>query len=264
MSKKLAESFNNVANEYDKYRSEYPDIIFDTILSKLSLKPENISAFEIGAGSGQATQSLIKKNLSIKVLEPSSNLIEIAKNKFKNYKTITFVNKTFEDYIEDSSQRDIFDLVYAAQSFHWVKKDKAYKYVSKILKKNGLFAAFWKRSIPLENEVLDKLSLVYEKYINGFKPICLNQYENIVLNDLSELVDSKLFYKSELLRFKTESKERDTENYINGLKTWSMVAALSDEKREKLFDEVSLLLKDYDNKVPGSENEITMVLGKRI
>ncbi|URN93796.1 MAG: hypothetical protein NAG76_18490 [Candidatus Pristimantibacillus lignocellulolyticus] len=55
------ETFNYIANEYEKYRPTYPEAMFDDIMIYSNIMI-NDRILEIGCGTGQATAGFVHKN----------------------------------------------------------------------------------------------------------------------------------------------------------------------------------------------------------
>ena len=76
-------------------------------ISRLILK-KNLNILEIGPGDGRLTESILNFNPNLlELIEIDSDLIQILKYKFKNFKNIKIINKDILDY----SLKNKFDLL---------------------------------------------------------------------------------------------------------------------------------------------------------
>lgn len=126
-------SFNAIAHLYDKYRPGYPKNLFEFLKTKASLQ-KNSRILEIGCGSGQATLGFSHLNVKITAIDRSSELLKIARSKFSHLLNITLKETSFENFQCDDSQ---FNLIFAAQTFHWIDFEKGLSKCEKLLNKNG-------------------------------------------------------------------------------------------------------------------------------
>ena len=157
--------FDTIPEEFDKWRPRYCDELFIDLIEHSNLKP-NKTALEIGPGTGQATEPILKTGCSYLAIELGENLAEFMKNKFNPYDNFRLVNADFETY---DFGREKFDLVYSAAAFQWIKEEIGYPKVYDILNSGGTFAHFGTGMDPKMNEeaVYVKIQEVYAEY---FKP----------------------------------------------------------------------------------------------
>lgn len=131
---KESEMFNQAAEYYDKYRPGYPQEIIDLLISVTEIT-KGADLLELGCGSGKATEQLTGNGFNILGIDPGEDLVRIGNKRFKN-KNVKFVKGRFEEY--DFEQKK-FDVVYAAQSFHWVPQQSDIRSVPMFLKKMGIW-----------------------------------------------------------------------------------------------------------------------------
>ena len=127
--------FGEIASAYDAYRPSYPDELFDTVVDFGGLHAGD-RALEIGAGTGKATRGFLALGLSVHALEPSSEMAAVARAKGIDVE---------ESLFETWTAPDTFDLVYAAQAWHWVQGDDRYERAARALRAGGTLALFWNK-----------------------------------------------------------------------------------------------------------------------
>lgn len=133
--------FEQVPDEFDKWRPRYCDELFKDLIEYAHLD-SNKEVLEIGPGTGQATEPILKTGCSYKAIELGASFSEIMSNKFASYKNFSIVNADFETYPFESEG---FDLVYSAAAFQWIPERIGYPKAYDILKSGGSFAMFMMR-----------------------------------------------------------------------------------------------------------------------
>ncbi len=128
--------FGEVAEQYEATRPSYPDATFDAIVEYGDLQ-SGARALEIGAGTGKATAGFVVRGIDVHALEPSAEMARVLHDN-----GVTAEVTTFEAW---TVQPDTFDLVYAAQAWHWVRGDDRYARAASALRPGGTIALFWNK-----------------------------------------------------------------------------------------------------------------------
>lgn len=131
--------FGDYAAVYDRYRPAYPAEAIDRVLGLTSVT----RALEVGAGTGKATESVAREGISLVCLEPSRGMAELLGS--KQLPGVDIVVSTFEDWEGAPGE---FDLIYAAQAWHWVDRDTGYRKALSLLRSGGALALIW--NIPTD------------------------------------------------------------------------------------------------------------------
>jgi ubiquinone/menaquinone biosynthesis C-methylase UbiE len=157
--------FDEIVEEYDKIRSEYPAELFKDIIS-YSGTGTNKKALEIGAGTGKATKPFLDAGYNVTAVELSENMARFLQKKFNEYDKFNVIKADFESV---SPEDNSYDLIYSATAFHWVNPRLGCPKAFRLLKNGGVFALFRYNMIPPVNEVLfDEIQNVYEKHYYSF------------------------------------------------------------------------------------------------
>jgi len=133
--------FDSIPEQFDEWRPRYCDELFADLIEYAKLGPGK-TVLEIGPGTGQATEPILKTGCSYLAIELGENLTEFMISRFGSYKNFQIANADFEIYDFDKAQ---FDLVYSAAAFQWIPEKIGYPKVYDILKSNGTFAMFMMR-----------------------------------------------------------------------------------------------------------------------
>lgn len=150
--------FDTVAAAYDAQRAGYPQALFADIVASAQLRPGD-RVLEVGCGSGQATAGFVAVGLEVVGVDPGFALIDLARTKFSGAGPAQFVVSSFEDWpLEDRR----FELVAAAQSWHWVRGDIGFAKAAEALRPNGHLAIFG-HTPAWSAELVDRLRPVYAR-----------------------------------------------------------------------------------------------------
>jgi SAM-dependent methyltransferase len=151
-----AAAFNEVAALYDEVRPGYSAETIDAIVARAGLSP-GARILEIGCGTGQITLPLAARGYAITALEPGDALAALAARKCRRYPRVEIVPTSFEAW---SMQAEAFDLVLAAQAFHWIEPAYGCARAAAALRPGGGIAlvwhldvsqstAFWQATLPI-------------------------------------------------------------------------------------------------------------------
>lgn len=152
--------FLGFANVYDSARPKCPEKVKEIILKYLGGNP--LVVVDLGCGTGLSTR--IWSDVSKKVIgiEPSPDMIVMAREKSVALKNVTFISAFSDDTgLED----DYADIITCSQSFHWMDPKNTLSEVDRVLRKGGIFAVYdydWPPVCNLEAEI---------EYNNLFKKV---------------------------------------------------------------------------------------------
>lgn len=142
--------FGRDAVGYDNARPGYPNEAVAHILGKV----DAATAVEIGAGTGKATASFADGQRRIICLEPDPQMAAMLIE--KKLPGVSVEVTRFEDWSGPGS----VDLVYAAQSWHWVDHSVGFRKALDVLVPDGIFALMW--NVPIDR--YDRFVDVYREF----------------------------------------------------------------------------------------------------
>ena len=156
-----ADHFTPVAGQYASFRPGYPDELFDWLAG---IAPQRAMAWDCGAGSGQATvalaarfQHVLGTDISAAQLASAPALANV------EYR----VTPAEASGLPDRST----DLVTVAQALHWFDLPKFYAEVRRVLKPQGVIAAWgYNRLLIDQPEVQRSVDRFYEETIGSYWP----------------------------------------------------------------------------------------------
>ncbi|MDZ7576824.1 MAG: class I SAM-dependent methyltransferase [Candidatus Nanopelagicales bacterium] len=142
MSKEASElrwrrrSFGATANEYHRYRPEYPAAIIDAIVA-LRHGRGNPKVLDLGAGTGLMSAAIRDQGLDVVALEPDERMHDVLG-------TVVGPDSALIGSAEEIPlPNQSVDVVIAAQMWHWVDPARGLPEVARVLRPGGVFAIVW-------------------------------------------------------------------------------------------------------------------------
>ncbi len=151
--------FNEISEEYDRFRPGYPSELAQAVAAYAKAGPQS-RWLEIGSGTGKGTEIFARQGYFIHCLEPGANLSAVAAAKFRDLPNVTFENATFEAW---RLQPAHYEVVFAAQSFHWIPLEMGLRKAADTLKPNGTLALFWNMSPWQEYAASEEIQEIYNR-----------------------------------------------------------------------------------------------------
>jgi SAM-dependent methyltransferase len=148
-SSEASDRFGAQALAYDRYRPRYPEAVFDDILG-VADTTAGTEVIEIGAGTGIATEPLVRRGLSVTAIEPSPEMAALAKAKIGDRGSV-FVGR-FENYLAPGQVR----LVTAFNAWHWVEPEAAVNQIAACLGPGGSLALVWTEVVSWGQEPFEE------------------------------------------------------------------------------------------------------------
>lgn len=133
----LAQSFENIGEEYELYRPGFPDAAAEVII------PNRVAAvLDLGAGTGKFTELLTDRAGRVLAVEPSVAMLTVLRAKLPEVEAIV-------GGAEDIPLPDVaVDAVTVAQAFHWFDREKACAEIARVLVPGGILGLLWNHSDP--------------------------------------------------------------------------------------------------------------------
>ena len=147
--------FSDRANDYRRYRPDYPAAALDAILEG-PVRPSARVAADVGAGTGISARQLAARGVSVHAIEPNAEMRAAA----APHERVTWHAGTAESTGLESAG---MDLVLCAQAFHWFRVPDALAEFHRILKPGGRLAVMWNtrdRSDALTRGYTDAIAAV--------------------------------------------------------------------------------------------------------
>ncbi|MBK7815622.1 MAG: class I SAM-dependent methyltransferase [Rhodocyclaceae bacterium] len=152
--------FSGVAANYARFRPGYPSALFDWLAART---PDHDLAWDCGCGNGQASVPLADRYRRVAATDFSPGQIELA----KPHPRIDYRVAPAE---ASGLPAHCADLVTVAQALHWFDFDRFYAEVRRVLKADGLFAAWTYRLLRAEPAINDVLGDFYANTLGPHWP----------------------------------------------------------------------------------------------
>jgi ubiquinone/menaquinone biosynthesis C-methylase UbiE len=225
--------FDAIPEEFDKWRPRYCDELFADMIELVKLDSSK-TVLEIGPGTGQATEPILKTDCSYLAVELGENFAEFMNIKYKSYDNFKLVNSDFELY---DFEKNSFDLVYSAAAFQWIKESIGYPKVYSMLKSGGVFATFGVASGMRVPALEAQIQAVYAKY---WKPEF--DYDNYIksrnsADELDRIGKLKKYgFVDVECRHYSNTREFNAEDYVSYMQTSSGHISLKEPYKSKIYN----------------------------
>lgn len=159
-NKQFEDHFSRQSGQYAQYRPSYPAEIYTYLAS---LAPGRSLAWDCGTGNGQAALGLADHFAQVHATDASAEQIKLAQpHERVNYR----VEPAEHVSLRDSSA----DLVTVAVAIHWFNFDEFYREVKRVLRPEGILAA-WTYSLTEVSPEIDALvDHYYHETLQGYWP----------------------------------------------------------------------------------------------
>ncbi|HKQ78199.1 MAG TPA: class I SAM-dependent methyltransferase [Blastocatellia bacterium] len=241
------ESFDEVAELYDKARPGYPPRLVDDIL-ELSGLDKGCRVLEIGPGSGQLTIPLAERGLSLVAVELGANLAGVARRKLARFQEAEVVVADFDEWATPS---EMFDLVAVATAFHWLNPTTRVRKCADALRSGGTLAiveTHWGVSYDV-----DRFSIESQTCHARWDPFHDPAFRLPRIEDLpqeNEELATSAFFEPIAHRRYLCAREYGASQYCDLLETYSNIRAFEPETRRKFLACIANLIESrFDGKI---------------
>jgi SAM-dependent methyltransferase len=152
--------FDEVAELYARARPAYPLDLIEDIVREAELTP-GARILELGSGPGNASVQFSGRGYRLLCLEPGQRLADVARRRLAADGNAQIAVTTFEDWPVESGA---FDLVFAAQSFHWLDPAVRFPKAALALKSGGTLAVFANQPLPGTTPVDTRIQQAYAEH----------------------------------------------------------------------------------------------------
>jgi SAM-dependent methyltransferase len=234
-----AQTFDDVADLYDRARRGYPEQLFDDLFALAEMSPHGSRILEIGCGTGQATRPLARRGCRVMCVEPGPNLARIARRNMAEFPRVTVINQRFEDFDPAGAT---FDMVFAAYSWHWIDPQVRYAKAASVLKPGGVLAFTWGTHAfppsfdPFFTEIQKAYDAIGQSWQGAWPPPPPEQ-----VPDLSEEIERSGYFEDVRVARHLWTTDFTAEEHVALMSTASDHRLMEPAKREWLFSEMRRL-----------------------
>ncbi|MBR4538702.1 MAG: methyltransferase domain-containing protein [Clostridia bacterium] len=157
--------FDTIPEQFDRFRPRYCEALFSDLISYAGIGPGK-AVLELGPGTGQATDPILKTGCDYLAIELGAHLTGFMRQKYGSFPNFHIVN---DDFITHDFGNRKFDVIYSAATIQWIPEETAFAKTFDLLKPGGTLAMMLTSGdYRTPNEALyQKIQAVYAAY---FKP----------------------------------------------------------------------------------------------
>jgi SAM-dependent methyltransferase len=245
---RLRQTFDAVAGDYQGARPEYPDELYEALLSLSGARPETDALCEVGCASGKATLPLARRGFSVTCVELGTALAAEARRNLASFARVTVVNADFETWqpatvppgrAGEGDEVSGFGLVFAATAWPWIDPSVKYQKAASLLRPGG-HLAFWEAGhvIPGDGDpFFREIQDVYDEIGEGMPGGWVSPTVETLPSFEAEISETGLFSDVVTRRFQWEIRYT-ADSYIRLLETFSSNLVMERWQRERLYGEI--------------------------
>ncbi len=225
--------FDSVATTYDENRPDYPAQLFDALESALGQPLLRAEVLDVGAGTGIVTRALAGRGSNVVAVDPGPGVLSVLRSRSGSR-----VLSVLGDGNDLPLRSDYFDLVTYGQSFHWTDPARSVPEAVRVLHDRGILAVFW-------NRLLADGSRWWETFVGDAERLSPTYDVRQQDIDWGEALASPAFRWVRRVDIPW-TREVPVEQFVGDYGSHSYVAAMSEEDRSAVLDELrSGLLVDF-------------------
>lgn len=231
----LRSTFDSAAAIYQSARPEYPAELFSDLADSAGIGA-GVAVLEVGCATGKATLPLARLGFAITCVELGPKLAAQARRNLASFPEVTVEAESFEAW---DPRRRRFDLLVAANSWHWVDPEVGYPKAHEILRPAGHLAIWGATHVFPDggDPFFTELQEVYEEIGEGLGPD-ETQPRPGELPDLTEGIEQSGLFRVVLVRHYDWEQVCNADDYIALVSTFSNHIAMEPHKRERLCSEI--------------------------
>ena len=233
--------FTQLADNYAQYRPGYSPFVLDALIGLVGKNPKEISAADVGAGTGIWSAMLAKRGIKVTAVEPNDAMREAGIQQTVPL-GIQWLKGTGE---ETGLPNNSSDLVSMASSFHWTEFDKSTAEFNRILKPGGYFIGLWNTRRYEINPLLVEIEDMLKKMVPNLDRVSSGRSR--FCDTLScRLLESPHF--DDVLFLEGQHTEQQSPKHYLGL--WESVNDIRVQAGEEVFAQFLAYVQEKTRSVP--------------
>lgn len=159
--------FNNLSENYRKYRPSYPEALYVYLTEHAGLAPRDVIA-DIGSGTGLLSQLFLRFGHVVYGIEPNAEMRKAAELTLAGQQTFHNIDGRAEAIpVADSS----VDFVVVGQAFHWFDAPVAKREINRILKPGKQVALIWNNRSIESNDFHRDYEALLQRFGTDYAPV---------------------------------------------------------------------------------------------
>jgi cyclopropane fatty-acyl-phospholipid synthase-like methyltransferase len=237
------ESFDEVADAYDAYRTQHPADVVDCLVAATGIR-RGSRVLEIACGSGQLSVPLAERGVDLLAVELGPHLAGHARRRLRPFPNARVVVSSFESWELNSEQ---FDAVVCANAFHWLDADTRFSKPATALRSGGFLGVVVTHHV--QGGTPDFFTDAQPYYVKWglstdrtFRPPAPDH----LLPTFREL-DQRSEFQAVERQWLEIPMLHTTESYVGWLSTDSLVNTLDKATRRRFLDDIGYLIRSRYN-----------------
>lgn len=230
-------SFGSDASRYDRSRPSYPGELVEFLADGRS------DVLDVGCGTGIAARLFAARGCRVLGVEPDPRMAAFARSQ-----GLAVVEADFEDW-DPAGRR--FDLVIAAQSWHWVDPIRGATRSAQVLRPDGRVGLFWNvaRHEPVIQVAFDEQYRQLGLDIEGHSIVLGRGTDDRFPRAADGLRRAGMFERLEQREYQW-SKEYTTASWLDHLPTHSDHATLPPDTLAALLENIGAVIDQHGGAFP--------------
>jgi ubiquinone/menaquinone biosynthesis C-methylase UbiE len=228
-----AQGFSAAADVYERARPSYPQEAVDWLAERLGIGPGR-DVLDLAAGTGKLTRLLEPLGARVIAVEPVAEmrvrLVEAAPS-------VDALDGTAEAIpLADGS----VDAVTCAQAFHWFRHEQALREIHRVLRPEGALALVWNVRDP-DDPLQAQIAEILEPFQNRVARFGDHAWR--------EALDASRLFGRLVTRTWHHEQRSSVDMLVERFASVSIVAALPEEERAALLDEIRHAASAYEEPI---------------
>ncbi|MCD7444574.1 class I SAM-dependent methyltransferase [Streptomyces lincolnensis] len=234
----LRETFDEVAELYDRVRPRYPDALVRDLARVAGLGPDS-QVLEVAPGTGQLTVPLAGFGCRVTAVELGPAMAAVARRRLRRFPLVDVEVADFERWpLPDEP----FDLVVCATAFHWLDPVVRVTKTAQTLRPGGRLAVVTTDHVAGgTTEFFHRSQPYYRRWDPATPPGLMLRDESEVHADTGDLERAEAFRDVAVTRY-FQDVTYTADEYIDVLLTYSGHRALDDGARHGLLGDLRGLI----------------------
>ena len=238
------ETFNRVADLYDRNRPGYPPEVFDDVARIAAIEPGS-RLLEIGCGTGHATLPFAQRGCQIDCIELGENMAAIARRRLATFPRVSITVTDFDSFATPNR----YHLIYAATAYHWLNPQTRVARLAQLLEPDG-WLAVWRNHHARTSGASSDFYAAAQDIYDREAPALAAKFCGLLTPDRIPQPEADEWHASGLFsavhtRTYLWSRDYSAEQYVQMLETHSDHQLLSEETRATLFNQLTQLAEDF-------------------
>jgi len=227
----LRDTFDTVAERYDRARPRYPRPLVDELARTSHLGPDS-RVLEIAPGTGQLTVPLAEFGCRLTAVELGPSMAAVAR---RNLSAFPRADVEVADFELWEPPTEPFDLAVIATAYHWLDPGTRVARAARVLRPGGRFAVVTTHHVAGgTQEFFDRMQRCYERWDPATPPGFRSPTEDETATDTGEFERSAYFADVTVWRGAQEITYT-TDEYLDVVLTYSNHLAMDEPSRQGLL-----------------------------